>query len=135
MERLQREARVQQAQKEVWFTLPPSLLNCTILRRYALLQGQLRGILDCALPVEPSPAIRRGDVAAINAAGSGGGDFFISLGAHDDWASSFTVWGRVTAGMHVVQHVVQREYTQTLHSSGTAMRMLAAPVPIAVQLL
>jgi cyclophilin family peptidyl-prolyl cis-trans isomerase len=87
--------------------------------------------------VEPSPAIRRGDVAAINAAGSGGGggDFFISLAAHDDWASSFTVWGRVTAGMHVVQHLVQREYTQTLHSSGTAMRMLAAPVPIAVQLL
>ena len=31
MERLQREARVQQAQKEVWFTLPPSLLNCNIL--------------------------------------------------------------------------------------------------------
>ena len=31
MERLQREARVQQAQKEVWFTLPPTLLNCNIL--------------------------------------------------------------------------------------------------------
>jgi cyclophilin family peptidyl-prolyl cis-trans isomerase len=74
-------------------------------------------------------------VAAINGAASAGGDFFISLGTHDDWARSFTVWGRVTTGMQVVERLVQREYTQTLHASGTMMRMLAAPVPIAVALL
>ena len=110
---------------------PPSL---PLGPPYALLQGQLPGILDCSLPVEPSRTISRGDVAAINGAANTNGDFFISLGRHDDWAPSFTVWGRVSTGMHVVEQLVQREYRHTLHTSGTAMRMLAVPVTFAVAL-
>jgi len=102
---------------------------------YALLQGQLPHIFDCTLPVEPSATIRKGDVAAINGAANTNGEFFISLGSHDGWAASFTVWGHVSSGMHVVQRVVEGAYTETVHASGTLMRLLEQPVSFGVAML
>jgi cyclophilin family peptidyl-prolyl cis-trans isomerase len=102
---------------------------------YALLQGQLPHILDCTLPVEPSATIRKGDVAAINGAANTNGEFFISLGSHDGWSASFTVWGHVSSGMHVVERIVEGAYTETVHASGTVMRLLKQPVAFGVAML
>jgi hypothetical protein len=57
-----------------------------------------------------------------------------ALAQHDDWAGSFTVWGHVTHGMPVVERIVDAAYTQVLHPSGTAMRMLQQPLHIQVLL-
>ncbi len=102
---------------------------------YALLQGQLPHILDCTLPVEPSVTIRKGDVAAINGAANTNGEFFISLGSHDGWGASFTVWGHVSSGFHVVERIVEGAYTETVHDSGTVMRLLKEPIAFNVAIL
>jgi hypothetical protein len=73
---------------------------------------------------------RVGHIATIHP----GKDFYISLGNHDDWSSSHTVWGRVHE-MQTVLNIIAMPFREIRHQTyGTAMRMLVNRVPFDLDL-
>lgn len=76
---------------------------------------------------------RRGYVATIHP----GRDFYVSLADHVEWSSAHTAWSRVETelGMQTIERIVSMPFRETHHPQhGTAMRMLEAPVPLALVL-
>jgi hypothetical protein len=75
-------------------------------------------------------ACRRGHIATIHPEK----DFYIALGAHEDWSAAHTAWGFIE-DLSTVEAIVELPFTESIHeANGTLMRMLVDPVPFTVEL-
>ncbi|OMO95793.1 hypothetical protein CCACVL1_05268 [Corchorus capsularis] len=98
---------------------------------FALIQGVLeaQGTPFKKMPTEACPTIRRGSVAWIGS----GPEFFISLANHEEWRTSYTVFGSVLPeDMEIAEKIAQLP-TRSDVWNNINVSVLQKPVPLVMR--